>query len=400
MQHLSRRDFIKTGTLASLAAATVDLQSTSTNHAAEAVPPANKANLIIARRQGRGTKPIDPIFPNLDGYITLKADLHQHTVFSDGDLWPTARIDEAKREGLDVVCLSDHIEVRPNKNELTTNDLGRGYQLATARAKAEKILLIPGLEITRAEPHAKHLNALFLEDFNILVQEKLKDAVYAAANQNAFIFWNHPAWGQAKQEAVWYPEMQEFLDKGILKGFEVVNGFEGDQRDYQPDVMSWCQKHQVTMLGNSDLHKASPYFYDWAVGHRPMTLIFAKERTLDSVKEALVAGRTAIYYYDYGKRDTIIGNVSWVRALFEKAFQYKAETTGLETSTLTFQNAFAFPLELKRRDSDGIIFPETLIIPSGKSSMNFARKGNSFWGTFDVLNCDVAKGQKLMIQIR
>jgi hypothetical protein len=37
--------------------------------------------------------------PNISGYQTLKCDLHMHTVFSDGTVWPTVRIEEAWNEG-------------------------------------------------------------------------------------------------------------------------------------------------------------------------------------------------------------------------------------------------------------------------------------------------------------
>lgn len=33
--------------------------------------------------------------PDLDGYTTLKCDFHMHSVFSDGLVWPTVRVDEA-----------------------------------------------------------------------------------------------------------------------------------------------------------------------------------------------------------------------------------------------------------------------------------------------------------------
>ena len=40
--------------------------------------------------------------PDPEGYRTLKCDFHIHTVFSDGLVWPTVRVDEAYREGLDA----------------------------------------------------------------------------------------------------------------------------------------------------------------------------------------------------------------------------------------------------------------------------------------------------------
>ena len=49
-------------------------------------------------------------YPNIDGFITLKTDLHQHTVFSDGEVWPSIRVNEALRENLDVISLTEHLE--------------------------------------------------------------------------------------------------------------------------------------------------------------------------------------------------------------------------------------------------------------------------------------------------
>ena len=43
--------------------------------------------------------------PDLKGYQTLKCDFHIHTVFSDGLVWPTVRVDEAYREGLDAIAV-------------------------------------------------------------------------------------------------------------------------------------------------------------------------------------------------------------------------------------------------------------------------------------------------------
>ena len=38
-------------------------------------------------------------FPDIPGYKTLKCDFHQHTVFSDGSVWPSIRVQEAIRDG-------------------------------------------------------------------------------------------------------------------------------------------------------------------------------------------------------------------------------------------------------------------------------------------------------------
>ena len=44
-------------------------------------------------------------FPDVEGYLTLTADLHQHTVFSDGYVWPRIRVEEGLRDSLDVMAI-------------------------------------------------------------------------------------------------------------------------------------------------------------------------------------------------------------------------------------------------------------------------------------------------------
>ena len=123
--------------------------------------------------------------PNLDGYITLKCDFHMHSVFSDGLVWPTVRIDEAYREGLDAISLTEHIEYRPHKKDIIA-DHNRSYDVTKKKADQLGILLIKGSEITR--PMAPgHFNAIFLSDSNPLEKENYKDAFNEAKKQDAFI---------------------------------------------------------------------------------------------------------------------------------------------------------------------------------------------------------------------
>ena len=56
--------------------------------------------------------------PDIAGYRTLKCDFHTHTVFSDGRVWPTVQVEEAWREGLDAIAITDHIEYKPHKQDV------------------------------------------------------------------------------------------------------------------------------------------------------------------------------------------------------------------------------------------------------------------------------------------
>lgn len=119
--------------------------------------------------------------PDVLGYKTLKCDFHMHTVFSDGQVWPTVRVDEAWRHGLDAISITDHIEYQPHKQDIPTNH-SRPYEIALRRAQEKNILLIKGTEITRDTPPG-HFNAIFLEDISLLDTEEFLDAVKAANNQ-------------------------------------------------------------------------------------------------------------------------------------------------------------------------------------------------------------------------
>ena len=58
--------------------------------------------------------------PDIPGYMTLKCDFHMHKVFSDGKVWPTVRVAEALKEGLDAIALTDHID--KDKADVDTKD--------------------------------------------------------------------------------------------------------------------------------------------------------------------------------------------------------------------------------------------------------------------------------------
>ena len=165
--------------------------------------------------------------PDIMGYKTLKCDLHTHTVFSDGYVWPTVRVDEAWRERLDAIAITDHVEYQPHKKDVSTNQ-NRPYEIALPRAKERGILLIRGAEITKETPPG-HFNAVFLDDVTPLDTNDLLDVMAAAGKQGAFIWWNHPNW--KPEHSGWFDVHTTLYEKKCLHGIEVVNG-----EDYDPQV--------------------------------------------------------------------------------------------------------------------------------------------------------------------
>ena len=232
--------------------------------------------------------------PELPGYVTLKCDFHSHTVFSDGNVWPTHRIGEAWRDGLDAISITDHIEYQPKKQYIPS-DHNAAWKIAKSTADNYNIILVHGTEITRSMPPG-HLNALFITDADSLDRPDFMEVIKAAVRQGAFIQWNHPGWKSQEPDGIpkFYPVHLELIAKGWLHGIEYSN-----EHEHYPLVMDMCRDNKLAVMGNSDIHgNISEEFTAPEYSHRPMTLVFAKERTSESLKEAMFAGRTAVWYGD------------------------------------------------------------------------------------------------------
>jgi 3',5'-nucleoside bisphosphate phosphatase len=243
--------------------------------------------------------------PNIPGYQTLKCDFHMHTVFSDGTVWPTVRVEEAWRDGLDAISITDHIEYRPHSKDIISGH-NRSFEIAEPMAKQLNIILIRGAEITRNMPPG-HLNALFIRNATLLARENVNDALREAREQGAFIIWNHPGWKEQQPNlTVWWNEHTQLLRNGMLHGIEVYNG-----NEYYPEAIDWANEKKLTMFSNSDVHGTIGMTYDLDKHHRPMTLVFARSRTEGGIREALFGRRTVVYF-----ENTLMGNSTLLEPLF------------------------------------------------------------------------------------
>ncbi|MDT8401377.1 MAG: Sb-PDE family phosphodiesterase [Bacteroidales bacterium] len=243
--------------------------------------------------------------PDIPGYITLKCDLHIHTVFSDGNVWPAYRVDEAWKDGLDVLAISDHLEHLPHSEYITT-DHNAAYKIAARLAKERNLILIHATEITRSMPPG-HLNALFVEDAAVIHADDPFETVENAVEQGAFIQWNHPGWKAQEPDGIpkLYDIHRKLLDKAYIHGIEFFN-----YTEYYPNILEWCREYNLAVIANSDEHDIISENY----GHltRPMTLVFARERTEESLKEAMFDTRTLAYFYN-----TLAGREDLLRQVFE-----------------------------------------------------------------------------------
>lgn len=310
------------------------------------------ASLLAAQAFGQA-KPELP-FPDIPGYITLKCDLHTHTVFSDGNVWPTVRVDEARREGFDALAITDHIEYTPYKDHVNT-DPTAACTVAEKSAKIANVLLVRGSEITRDTPPG-HFNAIFLKDNAPLKTDGFLDAIRVANDQGAFVFWNHPAW-QGHEKGKWREVHQKMYDNRWLHGVEVVNG-----GDYDPVAHQWCLDRGLTMLGNSDIHDPSMIEAPTPDRHRITTLAFAKERTLEGLKEALFAGRTAVWH-----EEQLIGREEYLRAIFTASIEIASpHYSNKKGHYCDIKNRSSIDLDLKRTGDAG---PKTLLLKANASTV-------------------------------
>ena len=292
--------------------------------------------------QGRQTIDI----PDIQGYITLKCDFHIHTVFSDGQVWPTVRIDEAYRDGLDAISITDHVEVRP----YVTGSHNRGYEIARDLAKSRGIILIRGSEITRPMPPGHH-NAIFLNNSDELDTPDYMDAFRAAHAQGAFIFWNHP--GEHQPDTTrWWADHATLYEQGLMQGIEIVN------RDkYYAQAHQWSIDKKLTLFGSSDIHEPMPPF---APGkHRTMTLVFADSATPEAIHEALKERRTAVYFENY-----IIGEEKYLKELFDNALEWNMRKSGnVVNVTVRNKSDLTFILQKTRHDPRLVYFSNMSLTP-------------------------------------
>ena len=307
-------------------------------------------------------EPVVINFPDTKNYQVYTVDLHTHSVFSDGHVWPTVRVGEAEHEGIDLIAITEHLEYQPHGMDIPHPDRNRSYEIARGSTETD-LLVVNGAEITRMFPPG-HINAVFIQDANKLLNidrskqseldELLKDAtknfideytgnkwfndaglaalwpieeaLSEAKEQNAFVFWNHPVWSaETDNVETIVGDLNKYLFKeNLVHGIEVVNG-----QWFSDEAFQIGLDYNLTLLGTSDIHGLTEWDYlNQPGGHRPLTLVLATDRTEESIKEALFDGRTVIWY-----KNDLIGLEKNLLPLLDKSLQitditYKGRTIG------------------------------------------------------------------------
>lgn len=289
--------------------------------------------------------------PDILGYKTLKGDFHMHTVFSDGTVWPSFRVEEAWTDGLDIIAITDHLGHHP-KNKVDADNFNRNYDVAKPVADKLGIVLIKGSEITTKTNYG-HLNAIFLKDINLIDKPNPLDEIKAAKEQGAFITWNHPGRKQEGDLPVWREEQENILKTGLLNGIEIVN-----KDYYYPLAFTWSNEKKLTQMSCSDIHEPSSAEFDCIKNeHRPMTLVFSKDTSLAEIKDALLNRRTVAYY-----RNILMGQEEYLKAIFNTSvkvmnpeFSIDADSENNYSNYIRIKNNSSIDFEIELADADKIL---------------------------------------------
>lgn len=221
-----------------------------------------------------------------------RGDLHMHSGNSDGKCpsqlgnevpCPVYRIVEtATNKGLDFIVVSDH------------NTISQANALRELQPAFDKLLLVPGREITTFYGHANIFGPTDFIDF------RMTDSSYAAAknwmsavnNSGGIISINHPGLpsGEDCMGCGW--QIEHIPDK-VITAVEVLNGG-SMKRSIEGPLEGWDRWHNmlnsgqhVTAIGGSDDHHSE------TIG-TPTTVIYMTQLSVQGLIDGIRSGRVFI----------------------------------------------------------------------------------------------------------
>ncbi|MBE6251663.1 MAG: histidinol-phosphatase [Bacteroidales bacterium] len=309
------------------------------------------------------------VLPQVNGYNVYKADLHTHSIFSDGSVMPSYRVEEAWLDGLDIMAVTEHIEYRPREAEyveylkkyvdekydkgvncrigskgLTEDgimvDLNHCVKLSQKEAAKYGILIIPGAEITRNGTNVGHFNALFTTDNNLIYDPDPVQAVRNAKAQGALVQHNHPGW--TRKDINMTPTEEIVYGEGLVDGVEVMNVGE-----FYPGIIDRVQERGLFISANTDVHSTTAVGYTLYGSLRPMTLVFAKENTLEAVREALEADRTLALGFN-----TLCGEEQLLKDFFAAGVKVRVIRQTGKTVELAVTNTTSIPYTIRKGEAN------------------------------------------------
>jgi hypothetical protein len=257
-------------------------------------------------RFGRGEAPAVSAFseaPLEVGPRWYRGDLHMHTCHSDGSMarqggegrspGPVFRTAEAAAaRGADFIAVTDH------------NAVSHHHSLRELQPHFDKLLLIPGVEITTFCGHAGVLGATGFVEFRLTSRHlpTVRDLQAAAHRQHGLFIVNHPAL-PSNEHCMGCGWTAKGTDYSAVDAIEVVNGgairFQGGRADGPLSGIPFWEARlnegfRITAVGGSDNHQPDT---DGATHPRvgyPTTAIFAENLSERAILDGIRAGRVFI----------------------------------------------------------------------------------------------------------
>ena len=317
------------------------------------------------------------IIPNVEGYKVYKADLHIHTLYSDGQVTPELRVREAHNEGLDIMAITDHLELRKYANDMLTFlkghvpegekhpkdvvtdmvDYNVPYNSVEKSAKRSGMFLIRGVEISRNPSEYGHFNALFTTDNNTITDPDPEVAIRNARAQGAIIMHNHPGWRRSSLNTHAFED--RIYSEGLIDGIEVMNN-----NEFYPKAIDRAINLGFFISSNTDIHGTIAEVYGSEI--RNFTMVLANELSEEAIREALLAHRTVAYSYG-----TLAGEEKWLKPLFEACVEVEVvRSNGDGTQMVRLVNKSSLPFVLKTKGGR-----ESLLAPSSSASFTLRPDG-------------------------
>lgn len=334
------------------------------------------------------------ILPEIKGYNAYKADFHVHTIYSDGEVTPRERIREAWYDGLDIIAITDHLEIRTYEKFMLKalapyNKDGKPYTYANAGAGNKKdkdapmlsnlnagyeealhiiakeeipIMAVRGTEIWRNPRTTGEYNAIFLKDINAICHKDLFECFRRVKEQGGFIIHNHPGWRRKTMDKS-EDQVRAYGEKWV-DAIEVVNG-----TTLYPQMIDRCVNENLTITASTDVHRPSSQVWARDCGiFRTHTIIFAKEKTEKAIKDALLKRRTIGY-----SANNLIGEEVWLKEFLNSAVDCKVVAENEKKDHRAFQltNTCSIPFLLRR---GGTVY---VLKPFQSLRVNFGKDKNS-----------------------
>jgi hypothetical protein len=226
-------------------------------------------------------------------------------------------------------------------------------------------------------------------NYGLAITRDARDVLEAANEQGAFVFWNHP--GFEKLNSGLNPFHKSATRAGLLHGIEIANG-----DAYYPNAHRLALKHNLALIGVSDVHELIEWDYrpeaQHNPGHRPVTLVLAQGDSLDAMREALFARRTIVWW-----KDLLIGRKAHLGALLDASLSIdsvEATPWGIQVNILNRSDA---PFKLRETSGAQLTSQSGVIeiAPNGITAvtMNAENKDTAVTLKFDVLNALVSPGK-------